>query len=110
MAASWPEGKRIAILVSILLENWSEGRSPTYFPRTTALKSGAIDHAGIEWSHYGGREGVWRLMRVLERANVKATVFANALSLELPRRRAPRLRPGTISAPIPIRRTSISPT
>ncbi len=82
-AASWPGGKRIAILVSVLLENWSEGRSPTYFPRTTPLKPGAIDHGGIEWSHYGGREGVWRLLRVLDRAGVKATLFANALSIEL---------------------------
>ncbi|HUK60591.1 MAG TPA: polysaccharide deacetylase family protein [Stellaceae bacterium] len=81
--AMWPRGKRIAILVSVLLENWSEGRSPTYFPRTTPLKPGAIDHGGVEWSHYGGREGVWRLLRVLDRAHVRATVFANGRSVEL---------------------------
>ena len=82
-AATWPGGKRIAVLLSVLLENWSEGRSPTYFPRTTPLKPGAIDHAGVEWSHYGGREGIWRLLRVLDRAKLTATVFANALSAEL---------------------------
>jgi peptidoglycan/xylan/chitin deacetylase (PgdA/CDA1 family) len=82
-AASWPGGKRIAVLISVLLENWSEGRSPTYFPRTTPLKPGAIDHAGIEWSHYGGREGIWRILRVLDRAKAKATIFANGLSVEL---------------------------
>jgi peptidoglycan/xylan/chitin deacetylase (PgdA/CDA1 family) len=81
-ARSWPEGKRIAVLVSLLLESWSEGRSPTYFPRTTPLKPGAIDHAGIEWSNYGGREGIWRLMRVLDRAGVKATIFTNSLAAE----------------------------
>jgi peptidoglycan/xylan/chitin deacetylase (PgdA/CDA1 family) len=81
-ARSWPEGKRIAVLVSLLLESWSEGRSPTYFPRTTPLKPGAIDHAGIEWSSYGGREGIWRLMRVLDRAGMKATIFANSLAAE----------------------------
>lgn len=80
---SWPGGKRIAVLVSVLLENWTEGRSPTYFPRTTPLKAGAVDHGGVEWSHYGGREGIWRLLRVLDRADIKATVFANALSAEL---------------------------
>jgi peptidoglycan/xylan/chitin deacetylase (PgdA/CDA1 family) len=82
-AASWPGGKRIAVVLSVLLENWTEGRSPTYFPRTTPLKPGAVDHAGVEWSHYGGREGIWRLLRVLDRARLKATVFANALSAEL---------------------------
>jgi peptidoglycan/xylan/chitin deacetylase (PgdA/CDA1 family) len=82
-APTWPGGKRIAVLISVLLENWTAGRSPTYFPRTTPLKPGAIDHAGVEWSHYGGREGIWRLLRVLDRAKLKATVFANALSAEL---------------------------
>jgi peptidoglycan/xylan/chitin deacetylase (PgdA/CDA1 family) len=79
----WPQGKRIAVIVSVLLENWTAGKSPTYFPRTTPLAPGMIDHAGIEWSHYGGKEGVWRILKVLERAGVRATVFANALSAEL---------------------------
>ncbi|HUZ73293.1 MAG TPA: polysaccharide deacetylase family protein [Stellaceae bacterium] len=80
---AWPNGKRIAVLVSVLLENWSPGKSPSYFPRTTPLKPGAIDHAGMQWSHYGGREGIWRILRTLERTGVRATVFANALSAEL---------------------------
>lgn len=81
--ATWPEGKRIAVLVSVLLENWSEGKSPTYFPRTTALRPGARDHAAVAWSHYGGREGIWRILALLKRCGVPATVFANALSAEL---------------------------
>lgn len=81
--ATWPEGRKIAVLVSVLLESWSAGKSPTYFTRTTPLKPGAIDHAGIEWSQFGGREGIRRILRVLERAKVKATVLANALSAEL---------------------------
>lgn len=80
---AWPGGKRMAVLVSVFLENWSPGKSPSYFPRTTPLKPGAIDHAGIQWSHYGGREGIWRILRTLDRARVRATVFANALSAEL---------------------------
>jgi peptidoglycan-N-acetylglucosamine deacetylase len=80
---AWPDGKRVAVLVSVLLENWSPGKSPSYFPRTTPLKPGAIDHAGMAWSHYGGREGIWRILRTLDRAHVQATVFANALSAEL---------------------------
>jgi peptidoglycan/xylan/chitin deacetylase (PgdA/CDA1 family) len=80
---TWPNGKRVAVLVSVLLENWSPGKSPTYFPRTTPLKPGAVDHAAMQWSHYGGREGIWRILALLERRNVKATVFANALSAEL---------------------------
>jgi peptidoglycan/xylan/chitin deacetylase (PgdA/CDA1 family) len=79
----WPGGHRIAVLVSVLLENWSEGRAPSYFPRTTPLKPGLVDWGGVEWSHYGGREGVWRLLRILDRAGVKATLFASARAAEL---------------------------
>jgi peptidoglycan/xylan/chitin deacetylase (PgdA/CDA1 family) len=80
--ASFPDGRRTAVLVSVLLESWAPGKWPTYFTRTTPLKPSAIDHAGIEWSEFGGREGIWRILRVLGRAKVKATIFANALSAE----------------------------
>ena len=80
---SWPNGKRMAVLVGVLLENWAEGKSPTYFTRTTPLKPGAIDHAGAQWAQYGGREGIWRLLRVLDACGMHATAFCNALSAEL---------------------------
>lgn len=78
----WPHGKRVAVVVSVLLETWAEGKSPTYFPRTTPLKPGTPDLPGREWSAFGGEEGVWRLVGILERAGVPGTVFANALSAE----------------------------
>jgi Polysaccharide deacetylase len=79
---SWPNGKRVAVLVGLLLESWSDGKSPTYFTRTTPLKAGAVDHAGVQWSQFGGREGIWRLLSVLRSCDVSATVFCNALSAE----------------------------
>ena len=36
---SWPGGKPIAVLVSILFETWSDGKGPSYFQRTTPLLS-----------------------------------------------------------------------
>ncbi|HYC44181.1 MAG TPA: polysaccharide deacetylase family protein [Burkholderiales bacterium] len=82
MKLEWPNGKRVAVLVSVLLETWAEGRSPTYFPRTTPLKAGTPDLPGHQWSQYGGAEGVWRIVSILDRAGVRGTVFANALSAE----------------------------
>lgn len=79
---SWPHGKRVAIVVSVLLETWAEGKSPTYFPRTTPLKPGTPDLPGRQWSQFGGEEGVWRILNVLERSGLRGTVFANALSVE----------------------------
>ena len=55
---SWPGGKRIAVLVSILFETWSDGKGPSYFPRTTPLKAGTIDRGAIQWAQYGGNEGL----------------------------------------------------
>jgi peptidoglycan/xylan/chitin deacetylase (PgdA/CDA1 family) len=78
----WPDGKRVAIVVSVLLETWAGGTSPTYFPRTTPLKAGTVDLPGHNWSEYGAQEGVWRLLGILERTGVPASVFANALSAE----------------------------
>lgn len=84
MAATpeWPSGKRVAVVVSLLLETWAEGKAPTYFPRTTPLKPGTPDLPGRQWSDFGGAEGVWRLLALLDRAEVRSTVFANALSAE----------------------------
>src|SRR5215213_6497283 len=80
---AWPDGRRVAVVVSVLLETWSEGKSPTYFPRTTPLRSGHVDLAGINWSRYGGNEGIWRLTRILSELNVPATLFCNGRSAEV---------------------------
>jgi peptidoglycan/xylan/chitin deacetylase (PgdA/CDA1 family) len=80
---SWPHGKRVAVLISLLLESWAEGKSPSYFTRTTPLRGGAVDHAGVQWSTYGGKEGIWRLVRTLDLCHLRGSVFCNARSAEL---------------------------
>ena len=71
------------MIVTVLLENWSEGKAPPYGPMTTALKPGTYDRAGVTWSQYGGRAGIWRLMHILGRHELKATICANVHSIEL---------------------------
>jgi peptidoglycan/xylan/chitin deacetylase (PgdA/CDA1 family) len=80
---AWPEGRRVAVLVSVLLETWSEGKSPSYFPRTTPLPPGSKDVAGINWSRFGGNEGIWRIARNLKDLGVSATLFCNGRSAEV---------------------------
>ena len=72
-----PGGKSIAVLVSILFETWSDGKGPNYFPRTTPLKPGTVDHGAIQWAQYGGNEGLWRILRTLDRHSVPATIFCS---------------------------------
>jgi peptidoglycan/xylan/chitin deacetylase (PgdA/CDA1 family) len=80
---SWPSGKPIAVLVSILFETWSDGKAPSYFPRTTPLKPGIVDRGAIQWAQYGGNEGLWRILRTLDRHSVPATIFCSGRCGEL---------------------------
>ena len=81
--ACWPGGKRIAVLVSILFETWTDGKGPSYFPRTTPLKPGTVDRGAIQWAQYGGNEGLWRILRTLDRHGVPATIFCSGRAGEL---------------------------
>src|SRR5947207_8931952 len=80
---TWPNGKRAAVAVTVMYETWAEGKAPTYSVQTTHLKAGAVDLAGHAWSTYGGRVGVWRIIRTLDRLQVPATFFVNARCAEL---------------------------
>jgi peptidoglycan/xylan/chitin deacetylase (PgdA/CDA1 family) len=80
---TWPGGKRVAVLVSILFEVWSDGKSPSYFPRTTPLRPGTVDHGAIQWARYGGNEGLWRILRTLDRHGVRSTVLCSGRAGEL---------------------------
>src|ERR1043166_4371909 len=71
---SLPNNARIAVLVTVMFESFSEGKAPPYSPMTTALKPGTRDPLGISWARYGGKTGIWRIMRVLDEFAVRGTV------------------------------------
>ncbi len=77
----WPNGKRIAVYVTGMLEVWSPGNGPEYTVQTTSLHS-AKDHGGIVWSQYGGKIGVFRIMRALTEFGIKGTFAANGMITE----------------------------
>lgn len=79
----WPDHKKIAVLLTVMFEVWSDGKAPPYSPMTTSLRPGTPDLLGISWSRYGGRTGIWRLMRILKDAGIAATVCLNARCAEL---------------------------
>lgn len=78
----WPNGKRVAVYVTGMLEVWSEGKAPAYTVQTTALRAGAIDHGGIAWSRYGGKIGVWRIIRALDDFGIRGTFATNGMITE----------------------------
>jgi peptidoglycan/xylan/chitin deacetylase (PgdA/CDA1 family) len=80
---SWPNGARIAVAMTCLMENWSGDKGPPFSVQTTSLKQGTHDRAAMTWGTYGGRNGVWRLLKILNEHQVPSTFVANAHSMEL---------------------------
>jgi hypothetical protein len=83
IVSSWPAQKKLAVMVTVMFEVWSEGKAPPYSPMTTSLKPGTADLLGISWSQYGGKTGIWRFMRIFDDVNIKATICLNAKGAEL---------------------------
>jgi peptidoglycan/xylan/chitin deacetylase (PgdA/CDA1 family) len=79
----WPTGARIAVVMTCLMENWSGDKGPPFSVQTTALKPGTHDRAAMTWGTYGSRNGVWRLLKILNENQVPATFCANARSMEI---------------------------
>jgi len=80
---AWPGDNRIAVAVTVVVEIWSEGKAPSYSPMTTPIRAGTIDRAGISWAGYGGKGGVWRLLRILNQNRIPASFCVNAKCAEL---------------------------
>ncbi len=80
---SWPNGARVAVVVTCLMENWSGDKGPPFSVQTTSLKPGTHDRAAMTWGTYGSARGVWRLLKILNENKTPATFVANAHSMEL---------------------------
>jgi peptidoglycan/xylan/chitin deacetylase (PgdA/CDA1 family) len=80
---SWPHDSRIAVVITCLMENWSDDKGPPFSVQTTSLKPGTHDRAAMTWGRYGSRNGVWRLLKVLTEHGAPSTFVANAQSMEI---------------------------
>jgi peptidoglycan/xylan/chitin deacetylase (PgdA/CDA1 family) len=80
---SWPNGARIAVAMTCLMENWLGDKGPPFSVQTTSLKPGTHDRAAMTWGRYGSRNGVWRLLKILNELQVPSTFVANAQSMEI---------------------------
>jgi peptidoglycan/xylan/chitin deacetylase (PgdA/CDA1 family) len=85
----WPDGARIAINLVVNYEEGSENRLEDGCPRRES--SGEVlsqvpmdqrDLANESFYEYGSRAGVWRLLRIFDKHDVRATFFACAVALE----------------------------
>ena len=74
---AWPGGARVAVCLKLMHE-WES------LPRPSGRASGNInDYASLCSREYGFKSGIWRLMDVLAKHNVKTTVMSSGLAIEL---------------------------
>lgn len=79
--ASWPGHARIAVQIIVLHEWESEP-----WHRSRPMPASAhhkFDFMSLGGREYGARHGIWRILDVLERHGLRATVLANGLTAAL---------------------------
>jgi allantoinase len=79
----WPNKARLAVVMTCLMENWSGDKGPPFSVQTTSLKPGTHDRAAMTWGQYGSKNGVWRLLKILNELRIPSTFVANAQSMEI---------------------------
>ena len=81
----WPNGKRLALMITINLEFWDTVReSPKpFYPGGPSIVGGELpgnvyDNPNYTWREYGQRVGVWRMIDIIDKAGASATCTMNA--------------------------------
>ena len=73
---SFPDGARVALVVYLNVEHFPEDLPGTAIaPQTASMKPDVLNYG---WRDYGQRVGIWRLMELLDRHGLRATVCLNA--------------------------------
>ena len=78
----WPGGKRIAVFFRVSFEWWSDGKWPGIGPMGNPLKAGVPDLNAVGWAEYGHRRGVHRILDVLARQQIRATINVSGILAE----------------------------
>jgi peptidoglycan/xylan/chitin deacetylase (PgdA/CDA1 family) len=80
----WPDGKRLAIILTTNLEYWDPVRntSEPYYPGGPSIVGGTLagnvyDNPNYTWREYGQRIGVWRIFDVLDAEGVPSSCTMN---------------------------------
>jgi peptidoglycan/xylan/chitin deacetylase (PgdA/CDA1 family) len=78
----WPGGKKLAVFFRVSFEWWSDDKWPGIGPMGNPLKAGVPDLNAVGWAEYGHRRGIYRILDVLARQNVKATINVSGIMAE----------------------------
>lgn len=78
----WPGGRHVAVVFNLAFEGWSDGKSPGVGPMGNPLPAGVFDTNALSWGHFGPARGIFRLLRTLDRAKVRASVMTSGVLAE----------------------------
>ena len=82
LPAGWPDGRTLAVSVSVMLEGWTDNAAPGVGPMGNVLKAGALDLQARNWADYGAKEGTWRLLEVLAATGTRAVFYVSGILAE----------------------------
>lgn len=79
---AWPAGRKLAVSVNVMLEQWADGTSPGLGPMGNPLRAGVADAQAQSWASYGPSEGARRILDVLDELDVTAVFYVSGLLAE----------------------------
>ena len=78
----WPDGKPLALSVSVMLEGWTDDSAPGIGPMGNPLKAGVLDLQARSWAEYGPKVGAWRLLDILHKLDVRSVFYVSGILAE----------------------------
>ena len=78
----WPGDRTVAVVVNIAYEGWSDGVAPGLGPMGNPLPSGVFDTNALSWGTYGQTRGIERLLRILDKLHLGASVMTSGIFAE----------------------------
>ena len=75
----WPGGCRIAVVFNLAYESWSEGVTSGVGPMGNLLPNGFFDPNADSYGRYNATHGIPRLVSILERHAIPATLMTSGL-------------------------------
>lgn len=79
---SWKNGKKVALIVNVPFEGWSEGAHSGVGPMGNVLRSGVLDTNAVSWGMYGAVRGIHRLLRIMDERKVRSSMMLNGTIAE----------------------------
>ena len=78
----WPGGRKVAVVFNLAYEGWSDGIAPGLGPMGNPLSPGVFDTNALSWGTYGDTRGIQRLLRILDRLRIQASVMTSGVFAE----------------------------